>query len=142
MFGHLPELAIVLVIALIVFGPEKLPEVAANAGKMVREVRQAMDQVMNPEDHPVPDDFSAYYYESLERTGEVPAAEAGAEPFAGWPGVAGPEAMDAEGSEEANWVNAHPYVPEGSEFPPIGEPGSPDSAAPGTGSVEARGADA
>lgn len=76
MFGHLPELFIVLVIALIVFGPEKLPEVAANAGKFVREMRHMADEVMNPQEHPVsddqpvPDDFSTYYYESLARSGE------------------------------------------------------------------------
>lgn len=75
MFGHLPELFIVLVIALIVFGPEKLPEVAANAGKMMREVRQVIDVAMNPEEH-APDDFSTYYYESLARAEEdVPVAE-------------------------------------------------------------------
>ena len=55
MFGHLPELAIVLLIALIFFGPEKLPEVAASAGKMIREVRQAMDTALRPEDTQVPD---------------------------------------------------------------------------------------
>ena len=75
MFGHLPELFIVLVIALIVFGPEKLPEVAANAGKIMREFRQVIDTAMNPEEH-VPDDFSTYYYESLSRAGEdVPPVE-------------------------------------------------------------------
>ncbi len=77
MFGHFPELMIVLALALIVFGPEKLPEIAANAGKMVREFRELVDTAMNPEDHSVPDeDFSNYYYESLERSGEdVPAMD-------------------------------------------------------------------
>lgn len=76
MFGHMPELIFLLVIALIVFGPEKLPEMAHNAGKMVRELRQAMDSAMNPEDVEVPDDFSTYYYESLQHSGEeVPEFE-------------------------------------------------------------------
>lgn len=70
MFGHLPEFFIVLVIGLIVFGPERLPEVAANAGKMVREVRQALDVGLNPRDVEVPTDFSTYYYESMARSGE------------------------------------------------------------------------
>lgn len=77
MFGHLPELAIILVIGLIVFGPEKLPEVAAEAGKMVRQVREMMDDAINPQDTHVPEDFSTYYYESLAHSGEdIPAAEA------------------------------------------------------------------
>jgi len=76
MFGHLPELFIVLLIALVVFGPEKLPEVAANAGKMVREVREIVNDAMNPPEEEPPDDFSAYYYESMARSGEeIPPAE-------------------------------------------------------------------
>jgi TatA/E family protein of Tat protein translocase len=75
MFGHLPELIIILGIGLIVFGPEKLPEVAASAGKMVREFRDLVDTAMNPVDTHVPEDFSQYYYESLARAGEDPAVE-------------------------------------------------------------------
>jgi TatA/E family protein of Tat protein translocase len=75
-FGHLPELGLILIVALIVFGPEKLPEVAHNVGKLVRDVRQALDTAINPEDHEVPDDFSTYYYESLARSGEAPPTEA------------------------------------------------------------------
>lgn len=75
MFGHLPELIIILGIGLIVFGPEKLPEVAASAGKMVREFRDLVDTAMNPVDTHVPEDFSQYYYESLTRAGEERAVE-------------------------------------------------------------------
>lgn len=77
MFGHLPELAIILVLALIVFGPEKMPEMAHNAGKFVREIRDAMDTVMNPEEVEVPDDFSTYYQEEMESLGELPEVEYG-----------------------------------------------------------------
>lgn len=70
MFGHFPELVIICVLALIVFGPEKMPEMARNAGKVVREFREAMDQVMNPVDVDVPDDFSVFYQEEMERETE------------------------------------------------------------------------
>ena len=71
MFGHPLELIVVLVLALIFFGPEKLPEVAATAGKFVRELRQAFEAAANPEDTTLPDDFSTYYYESMARSGEA-----------------------------------------------------------------------
>lgn len=38
----MPELALVLVIALVVFGPGKLPEVGKALGKGIGEFRQAM----------------------------------------------------------------------------------------------------
>lgn len=95
MFGHLPELLIVLVVALIVFGPEKLPEVAATAGKMIREVRQAMDSAMKPEEHQEPDDFSTYYYESLARSGDdVEPAPPDPDLPATGPHVGGTEVID------------------------------------------------
>jgi TatA/E family protein of Tat protein translocase len=77
MFGHPLELIVVLVLALIFFGPEKLPEVAASAGKFVRELRQAFEAAANPEDTTLPDDFSTYYYDSMARSGEeeVPVEE-------------------------------------------------------------------
>jgi sec-independent protein translocase protein TatA len=61
MTGHLPELAIILVIALIVFGPQRLPEVTSSLGKAVREFRRAtselQEQVLNPQDSDEHDDF-------------------------------------------------------------------------------------
>jgi sec-independent protein translocase protein TatB len=40
MFGvGLPEMAVILVVALIVFGPDKLPDYARQAGRMVRQLR-------------------------------------------------------------------------------------------------------
>ena len=40
MFGvGLPELAVIAVIAVLVFGPDKLPDLAKQAGQMVRKIR-------------------------------------------------------------------------------------------------------
>ena len=42
MFGiGVPELAIVLVLALIIFGPGKLPDVAKGLGKSIKEFKKA-----------------------------------------------------------------------------------------------------
>lgn len=38
--GHLPELFIVLVLALVVFGPKRLPEIGGAMGKGIREFRR------------------------------------------------------------------------------------------------------
>src|SRR5579863_8326107 len=39
--GHLPELIIVLVVILIIWGPGKLPDIGAGIGKGIREFRKA-----------------------------------------------------------------------------------------------------
>ncbi len=44
----LPELLIILVLALILFGPEKLPEYAAKLGRFVAHMRQASSEVTKP----------------------------------------------------------------------------------------------
>jgi sec-independent protein translocase protein TatB len=36
----LPELLVIIVVAVIVFGPDRLPEFARQAGRLVRQVRQ------------------------------------------------------------------------------------------------------
>jgi len=47
MFGSLgmPELILILVIALIVFGPKKLPEVGRSLGKAMREFKRTTEEI-------------------------------------------------------------------------------------------------
>ena len=49
MFGfHAPELIIVLVVALLIFGPKRLPEMGAGVGKFIREFRKGVNEISNP----------------------------------------------------------------------------------------------
>jgi len=47
LFIGTPELIIVLVVALLIFGPEKIPEVARNLGKGIRMLRDTTNNVKN-----------------------------------------------------------------------------------------------
>lgn len=51
MFGlHMPELIIVLVIALLVFGPKKLPEMGSAIGKSIKEFRKGVNEISKDAD--------------------------------------------------------------------------------------------
>ena len=43
--GHLYELVIVLIIALVIFGPKRLPELGGSLGKGIREFRKATNEL-------------------------------------------------------------------------------------------------
>jgi len=46
LFGIGPgELLLILILALIVFGPRRLPEIGKSLGQMMREFRQASDEI-------------------------------------------------------------------------------------------------
>ncbi|HEU5374815.1 MAG TPA: twin-arginine translocase TatA/TatE family subunit [Ktedonobacteraceae bacterium] len=48
---HLPELIIVLVAALLIFGPKKLPEMGSAIGKSVKAFRKSVSEMANPQDN-------------------------------------------------------------------------------------------
>ena len=61
MFGlGMPELILILVIALVVFGPAKLPEMGASIGKAIREFRNATRE---PDPEPTRKVIVAEYHE-------------------------------------------------------------------------------
>ena len=47
MFGNIgmPELLVIMAIALLIFGPKKLPEVGKSLGKALREFRRTTDEI-------------------------------------------------------------------------------------------------
>lgn len=48
MFGvGLPELAVILVVGILVFGPDKLPDYARQAGRMMRQLRSLAQSAQN-----------------------------------------------------------------------------------------------
>ncbi|MCC6443033.1 MAG: twin-arginine translocase TatA/TatE family subunit [Armatimonadetes bacterium] len=61
-----PELIIIMVVALVVFGPKKLPEIGKSLGTAMREFRRASSDLMNTfedmgkEDLPAKKDSSDY----------------------------------------------------------------------------------
>lgn len=57
-FSHWPELFIILILALIFFGPSKLPEVGSSIGKAMREFRRATSELEDAVlHHDAPEDF-------------------------------------------------------------------------------------
>jgi sec-independent protein translocase protein TatA len=51
MFGfHAPELIIILVVALLIFGPKKLPEMGSAIGKSIKEFQKGMRDLSSPKE--------------------------------------------------------------------------------------------
>jgi len=51
MFGfHMPELIVIFVVALLIFGPKKLPEMGASIGKSIKEFRKGMNELSQPKE--------------------------------------------------------------------------------------------
>src|SRR3954453_1475710 len=72
------ELMVILIVALVVVGPKRLPEVGRTIGKSLREFRKATDEVKSSFDFNLDDDFEpdppsrAKHVETLPDADEFP----------------------------------------------------------------------
>lgn len=67
MFGMgWPEIGLILVVALLLFGPEKLPELAKQAAGFIRTVRQMADNAKNDLGREMGRDFSGIDFKDLD----------------------------------------------------------------------------
>ncbi len=55
----LPEIMLILILALIVFGPKKLPEVGRSVGRGLREFRRASQDWRDQIEHGLDDDYDS-----------------------------------------------------------------------------------
>jgi sec-independent protein translocase protein TatA len=60
---HLPELLAVLAVALLIFGPKKLPEMGASIGKSIKAFKKGMKEINEPEET----DLSVTKLDAIER---------------------------------------------------------------------------
>ena len=66
--GHGPELIFLFVIALLIFGPKKLPEMGRSIGKTVTEFRKGISEMGKEKEQEEPlKNPSALNYEAIER---------------------------------------------------------------------------
>lgn len=106
MFGSIggPELLIIFVIALIVFGPRKLPEIGKSLGKMIGEFRRASNDLKRT----IEDEVEA---DRLRQLASVPYSDISTSPSIA------PAASEA-GTDASSTAS------------PAGDPPAPESATP------------
>jgi len=67
MFGHTPELIFLFVIALLIFGPKKLPEMGKAIGKTVTEFRKGISEMTAHKEEEEVKTPAPLSYEAIER---------------------------------------------------------------------------
>ncbi len=125
MFGPLggPELLLVFVIALIVFGPRKLPEIGKSLGKMIGEFRRASNDLKRT----IEDEVEAERLRELASGypgGPTPRPPAASAPEAHTPDTSSPTATTTGGPDAADTAadSASGATPSSDPVPPTDHP--------------------
>lgn len=67
MFGvGLPEMFVIMVVAMIVFGPDKLPDMARQAGRFIRTVKQMAENAKDDLGREIGQDLSGFDLRDLD----------------------------------------------------------------------------
>jgi TatA/E family protein of Tat protein translocase len=138
MFGiGMTELIVILVIALLVIGPKKLPDVARSLGKGLREFRKAtsdlkeefqIDEIDEIKDFGVDNDINPNKDKEAVAGGEAEIAEADPSDPPGSQRVTGSAASDSETASAA--PSSKSQGPEGSETAPPSANTAPSESEP------------
>ena len=135
MFGSIgmPEMIIILVIALIVFGPRKLPELGRSLGKSLGEFKRASNDLRNTLEDEIRVEERRTAPAPAGGTKPAPAADtkpAPASPAASGSAAPAPSAPSASApSESATVASAKPASPSGPTAVPAPHPTDPDVGA-------------
>ena len=94
MFGSIgmPELLVIFVVALIVFGPRKLPELGKSLGKSLAEFKRASNELRNTLDEEIRADERKTVAPAATQVPAPPAIPASSDPAA-LPSPAAPEVI-------------------------------------------------
>jgi len=121
-----PELLLIIVIALVVVGPQRLPDLGRTIGRGLREFRKVQDEVRDMVDTGMGDDFKQTTAELRKTAAELRGATDVTSAFRNTPHKARQRA--AEAVRAATTPDDEPAAEPASEAPRSPDPAPPTSA--------------
>ena len=121
-----PEILVILVVALLVFGPHRLPEIGRQVGGAMRELRKMQDSVKSELQSVMQEDAPSYDAQTIKPVSATPgevAASALDAPTTGPAPVPGAEVDGADGVDEPDHGESDPRGTDQGAPPAKPEPG-------------------